>query len=240
MRKLSLKTTIFLLGFWLVFGLVLYASAAPQSTSGVTAQTIIDRARIGLAETTASTSFWSDADLLRYTDQAVKEIAYRTKCLESAYESITLVANTWTYSLSSTTAHLDIASIIYDSGATTSNTQIFSLDRTDIKAIGHSKETGPPKVYTLWNDAVVIWPIPRSTEAGTTLYVYLDTAPTGVTATTSTIETPAYFDDAIVAYVKGQAFLKPGSGQEAFGVLWIKRFDSIIEEYVAKILKRVP
>jgi len=218
--------------------LVLYAYAGSQTTSGVTVQTIIDRVRIGLSETTASTSFWSDADLTRFTDQAVKEVVHRTKCLETSSESVTLVANTWSYTL--TSAFMDIEAIIYDSGDTTSKIQVFTLDRTDIKAIGHSKETGPPKFWVLWNDALLIWPIPRSTEAGTTLYVYLDTTPSGVTATTSLIETPAYFDDAIIAYVKAQAFLKPGSGQEALGVLWLKRFDSMVEEYFAKILKRLP
>lgn len=237
-RKYSLHAAMFLLGFWLVFGLVLHAYAGSQTTSGVTVQTIIDRVRVGLSEVTPASSFWTDTDLINYTRQGVKEVVYRTKCLESAYESVTLTANTWTYT--PTSSFLDVETIMYDSGDTTSKTQIFTLERTDIKAIGHSKETGPPKFWTLWNDSIVVWPIPRSTEAGTTLYVYLDTAPSGVTVSTDAIETPAYFDDAIVAYVKAQAFLKPGSGQEAFGVLWLKRFDQMIEDYFVRILKRVP
>jgi hypothetical protein len=208
--------------------------AGSQTTSSITAQTLITSVRLDLAET--SVSFWADADFVRWADQAVREIVYRTKCLETDAESVTLVANTWSYALS--TAFLDVETVIYDSGDTTSKTQIYTLDRTDIKSIGHSKETGPPKVFCVWNDALLIWPVPRSSESGTTLSVYLDTSPSGVTVTTSPIETPSYFDPVILDYMRAQAHYK--ERQPLLGDYYMKRFNARIDEYIAKIIKRAP
>lgn len=209
--------------------------AGSQATSGVTAQVMIDTLRRDLVDPTGN-PFFTDADFIKWMDQAVFEIVSRTKCLESGISNVILIANTWSYAISG--SFFDVDSVIYNSGDTTSATQVFTLDRIDVKAIGHSKETGKPKFFCLWNDNLLIWPIPRTSEAGTTLTLYLATMPSGVTATTSPIETPTYFDNAILDFTKGQAYAK--DSQPALSDYYLKRFYAKIEDYLQRVIKKTP
>ena len=72
--------------------------AGSQQASGVTAQTIIDRARSYFNESTAS--FLSDStDLLPYLNYGLVDIVNRSKCLETI-EVITLQTAVSAYALS--------------------------------------------------------------------------------------------------------------------------------------------
>lgn len=208
--------------------------AGTTATSGVSCQTIIDRARVDLNEATAS--FWADSDLIQWTDEAVKEIVSKTGCLEETAFTISLSADTWDYAI--TPDYLDVVTVLHDSGDTTSATRLFSLERTDIKSFGHSKERGRPKSYSVWDDEIVIFPIPDSTQSGTTLYVYAVSLPSGVTEAASVIETPAYFDPAIVSYVKAKAYQK--DKRESLSGYYLSLFNTMLRDYVANVLGRSP
>lgn len=213
------------------------AYAGSVTTSNITAQTIINQVRRDLAEENYSSYFWSDTDYTQWIDQAVRLIVSKTKCLESSRVSQALTANTWVYSLSSY-SFTDIEAVLHDSGVTTDQTQVFALERVQIAGIGHSKEKGKPKDYCLWNNELIIWPIPDSTQAGTTLYLYMSPKISGVTTTTSIIETPHYFDDSINWYVKAQAYYK--DSKTATGDYFLRQFNAKLDEYILKVIKRNP
>lgn len=211
--------------------------AGSVSTSGVTTQTIIDQVRRDLAESGTSTYFWSNADYIQWSDQAVRIIVSRTKCLENSGVTVVLTQNTWSYTLSAY-SFTDVEAVLHDSGVSTDPAQVFALERVQIAGIGHTKEKGKPKDYCLWNNALIVWPVPDSTQAGTSLYVYMTPKVSGVTATTSPIETPHYFDDAIHWYVKAQAHYK--DSKTATGDYFMRMFNAKLDEYLLRVIKRTP
>ena len=273
MKKLC---SLILLSFFFISSVCFYQAyaASTTATSGITAQTIIDRARKDLNELTAA--FWTDADLLQWTNEAVRNIANRTGCLQKEKYAVTLVENQWIYPISWTGTHTgaDDASIltdstqawtvdaligkaarnvtdyssttttdndattvtgtlsggtendwdtgdlyiinpfsrvmivVHDSNVTDSKTRIFTLTLTPEPIIGHEREQGRPKIYSVWNNEIMIWPIPDSTQAGTELYIYEADLPKEITSASDKIETPLYFDGAILDYVVAMAYYK--------------------------------
>ena len=208
--------------------------AGSKATSGTTAQTVIDRARVDLNEATAS--FWSDAAILRWTDEAVKEVVYKTRCLETGASTAVIASQSRTFSLSSID-FLDIEKVEYNSGATSGKTTIYDLTRVPFGNLRYQqeKEEGNPKNFAVWNDTIYIWPIPGSAQSGTTLYIYYVPEPSGVTATTSTIETPTYFDGAILDYIKGRALERD---EDPGAKYYLDKFDNRLLEYMMKVQKR--
>jgi hypothetical protein len=199
---------------------------------------VIDRVRADLNETTAG--FWTDAQLIKWTDEAVKDIIYKTRCTETGVSTTTLQNAVRTYSLSSVT-FLDVEKVEHDSGVTTDPQQVFDLDRAMFRNLryGREKETGRPKVFSVWNNALYIWPIPANTSSdtysGTTLYIYYIPRPSGVTTTTSVIETPAYFDVAVYDYVKAKALAKDGQASADY---FMKSYTQRLMDYVVNVLRR--
>lgn len=235
---------ILILCFLILFALGSFAHAGNTTTSGVTVQTIIDRVRGDMAERTAD--FWADSDIIRWVNEAVKEIVYQTRCLETGVSTVVLTALGRSYSLSSLT-WLDIEKVEYDSGVTwvaSSGTTkfdplyIYDLDRAAFINLrfGKEKETGKPKIFAIWNNSLYLWPMPDSTIAGTTCYVYYVPLPTGVTSGASSIETPSYFDSAILDYVRAQAWYKAEYVTRA--KYFEARFFQRIKAYLVNILRR--
>lgn len=221
----------------LIFLLSTPVYAGSITTSGVTAQTIIDRVRNDLNETTAS--FWTNTDLLQWINEAVNTINSRTRCLESGVSNVIVVENTRSYSI--TSSFLDIEKVEYDiglSGNTTQKSQIYDLERVPFFNLryGVEKERGDPKTYSVWNNTLYVFPIPGSTQAGNTIYLYAVTAPSGVTVTTSQIETPKYFDDAILLYVKSKALSK--DKQDGKADAYMKLFDAYCDRYRVDVMRR--
>ena len=212
--------------------------AGTITTSGATVQTIIDRVRVDLNETTAA--FWADADLIQWIDEAITMITVKARVLESGTTEITLIDATYSYAISGTTpSWIDVEAVFHDSGVTTgsdSHKRIFTLKKEDIRNIGHTSEKGRPKVYCLWDNSLIIWPVPDSIWSGTTLIVYTVTLPSGVTTSTSLIETPAYFDPAILNYVKAKAHYK--DKREVLGHYYMNLFNVMIQEGVLNIIRR--
>lgn len=178
--------------------------AGTIDVSGATVATLITTVRYNLNETTAT--FWADAEFILWCDEAITEIVNQTRCLEHAFTSIKLVDMDFDYELAS--SYLDIEAVYHNNADITDPYIIISLQRMDIKDFAHIRESGRPKFWTLWGDLILIWPLPDTTYAGTYLYVYYVTLPTGVSQTTSAIETPAYFDPAIIDYMCAKALYK--------------------------------
>lgn len=244
MREPRIKNKRISLCFALVFALftVLYlgiARGGTIDTSGVTVQTVIDRVRYDINETTAG--FWSDTELQQWINEAIWEINSKTRCLETAVSTQALAEDDYDYAIAGN--WLSIETIIHDSGTTTGDSdtadagrRLHTLKRIDIKNFGHTRETGRPKQYTIWNDILYVWPIPDSTVSGTTLILFVVTLPTSITSATSAIETPAYFDHCILNYVKAKAYFK--DKREAKGNYYMALFEKAVREYVVTILKR--
>ena len=187
-RKIALILLIVLIP-WLVF-------AASQTTSSSTASDLITKIRYILNEPTAY--FWTDAELASYLNDAVYDVVARTRCLETQ-ETLSLTSGTSQYSLS--TSYIAIKGAIYYNGTTYKG-----LIPGEIKSYGHSEDIEEPEFYYDWNNKVELYPDPNT--SGTSLIVYLLKKPTGISATTSSIETPAIYDRALVLYSSAQAFYK--------------------------------
>jgi len=228
--------------------------AGSITTSGITAQAILDRVRYDLNEIIApsgGTGYWKDPELIYYMDEAVREIVYQTRCLETGVSNIIVIADARTYTIADTisgVSWLDIEKVEYDiglSGNTTDYPQIFDLDRVPFSNLryGKEKEFALPKSYSVWNNTLYIFPIPRDdpasgvTMSGNTIYLYAITKPSGVTNSSSKIETPAFFDFAIRDYVKAKAYEK-SPYTETRAPFYFEKFMKRIKEYQDKIMKR--
>lgn len=244
--------------FWfLFFGTCGFLYAGPTTTSGTSAQAFIDRIRYDLNEitvTSGNTGYWKDPALIYWIDEAVDETVSRTRCLESGVSNIIVIAGVRAYSIPETISGFSfggVAKIEYDiglSGDTVSQSQVFDLDRAPWAKLrkAKEKETGYPKAYSVWDNTLYIWPIPRDDTAGTvsgvtmsgnTIYFYNIPFPSGVTSASSTIETPQYFDTAIRFYVISKAFdVNPATAQRAPG--YMARYDAIMDRYRQDVMRR--
>ena len=222
----------FLIALAILLFLPSFAFAGTIATSSITAADIIADVQADLNDD--SSTFYTADNYYQWIDEAITEIVNRTRCLEETVFTITLSEDTWSYDVGQ--SYTDIETIFYDSGVTSDKQKIFTVKKQNIREIAHSKETGRPKVYCLWADKVLVWPIPGSDESGTTLHVYAVEFPSGVTTSTSPIETPAPLDPAIVHYVKAKALFK--DSKELKGQYFMGLFDVSIKNYILNILRR--
>lgn len=223
--------------FALLCASIVYAGTT--ETSGITANTIITNARRHLNASNDST-FFVASDFLVWIDEAVKDIAARTECLESTPVTVTMATATYRYSLGQ--SFLNVAHIEHDNNDTTDPYQIIGLDRVN-KTVLKSKvrESGRPKFFAVWNNQIEVWPKPSSAEASTYLYVYPVSIPTGVSTTSSPIETPTYFDLALVYYAVAMGHYKSGSMlPSAVGDAYMAMYEKKIAEYNALVLQKEP
>lgn len=208
--------------------------AGTTETSGITAQTIADRAERSL--NAAGSTFFADADWIQWIDAGVREIVNQTDCLEATAIELTLVANQRIYDPAQSFTR--VTTVEYNNGDTSDDHQIIPLDRVHKNDIGHGDETGPPKVYCVWDDKIEIWPIPRADQAGDKIYVNTITLPTGVSIISSAIETPAYFDTTLLYYVIAQACYK--DRRNSTGDRYMVLFDKCVKEYLILIGRKQP
>lgn len=207
-----------------------------NTPSGVTAQTIIDRVRRDLNESSSSDAFWANDDILQWVDESVREIVNRTRCLESGSSTFTVHESQYQYDIPITSGatFLDIEVVLHDSGVTDPRPQIVALERQDIRMYGRGKLSGRPQAFTIWNNDLYIYPIPEPEYSGTTLIAFMVSAPSGVTSTSSPIETPAYFDFAILHYIKAKALLKDGMIDSA--TKYLNLYYGMINSYIANVM----
>lgn len=217
-----------------LFIVLLTASAAlagGQSQSSKTVQNVIDRARSYLNETKSSTTgFFTDTELLRWTDEGVRDIVAKTHCLQQT-DTITLSGSTFEYTFSGASNYLTIETCVYYNG-----TDYKGLPRIDIPNIGRTAtSSGTPDYWYEWGDKIGIWPLPTSSYSGNSIYVYYVPQPTTLTATTDPIQIPAIYDNPLIWYVCAQGKIKDRKFQEA--ALFMQRYDATVDRYRVDLVK---
>ena len=120
------------------------AIAGGQSQSSKTVQDVIDRARSYLNETKSSTTgFYTDTELLRWTDEGVKDVVAKTHCLQDT-AVFTLSGSTFEYTFSGASNYLTIETCVYFNG-----TDYKGLPRIDIPNIGRTSKAPPTRVKAI-------------------------------------------------------------------------------------------
>lgn len=196
---------------------------ASQQASSTDASVIATRARAYLNDPTTwggtQKSIWSDTELLQWVNDGTNDIVARTQCLEDI-ETETLVANTYTYAL--TTNFIAIKAVIYKDAAGNE----WSLEKGNYLgspgkfSFGHSESmTGSPAYFIQWENSVIVYPIPDATAAGDTIDVYMVIRPTAAVGATDDVKVPAYYDRALTLYVVIQALYKDGQFNKAARIM---------------------
>ena len=223
MKKILLAVFFVFLSCSICFG-------AGQTSSGKTANDIITNVRQILNETTAS--FWTDAELLDWIDEAVKDIVSKSHCLEDT-ATIVLSTNTKAYSWSGASDYV----IIEPEGVffLNHNTSKYTKLVNDKTVIGHTSNEGQPTHWYEFGNEVHVWPVPTSAYSGSTIYADYIPVPTKIIATTGNIETPAIYDNAIVWYVVSMAKAKDKNANES--AVFMKIYDELVNRYRVDITR---
>lgn len=186
----------------LIFPVTVHASDA--NVSGKTASQLITDIRYLLNETTAD--FWDDDALLSYLNAAVVDVT--RKVPQSLMTGTTqFVLDTGTSEYPVVQSHLAIRDVIWQSGTTDFKT----LNKGSLLGLGKKdNKVGDPSYYYMIDNRIGVYPLQDTidrTVTGTTIYVITTPIPTTMT-TSSTIQTPAVFDRALVFYAVSQALLQ--------------------------------
>ena len=204
----------------ILFVILLACAAFSASPSGKTVDDLVTEVRSFLNESTAA--FWTDAEIERWINNGVRNIAARAHCIEET-ESIVISSATTEYALSS--SYVAVKRVLYQSGATAYK----ALLRGQKEQIGHvDKDLEEPEFFYESGEGVVIYPIKDSstvTSSGNTIYVVYVPAVSTLSGT-SAIPTPEQFDRAIVYYATAQALFK-------------KRFFGSAREYMSQYYDEV-
>lgn len=172
--------------------------SSSQQTSSTTAQSIINDARAYLNESTAA--FWDDTDLLQWLNDGMVDIVTTTHCLQTT-ESVTLIASTIEYSLTST--YTTVKAVQYID----SNSKVWALKRGSPEHVGSDaisrQDLTIPSYWYEWAGKIGIYPA-LSSVTTETVTVYLITRPTAITIS-SDVTTPAIYDKALTLYIVAQA-----------------------------------
>jgi len=176
------------------------AFAGGASPSGKTADNLITEIRYYLSP---GDSYWTDAELLAWINDAVQNINLRDHVLESS-QMFTVSTGTSEYALST---YLSIKGVLYQTGVTAFK----SLLKGKFEDIGFKDpQYDKPTYWYEYNGKCGIYPLKDTkdhTSSGNTIYVL--TVPISDTLVgASAIPTPALFDRAIIYYATGQALMK--------------------------------
>jgi hypothetical protein len=220
--------------FLILISLSITVYAGTQSTSGNTASDLISQFRQDVDD--SGTNFVTDAEAVRWIDEAQKIIVSVTRCLE-ATENITLASGTQEYAI--TSGHFDIESVVYDTGDTGADYRYFTLEQVELKdLVKFPRELGRPLYFYEWNDKIGVWPVPGDDENGDTITLYLITKPTVIDEVTDSIQLPYYYESAILLYMKAKYHEK--SRDEARSEYYRNLFYNDIDQYVRSISRRRP
>lgn len=177
----------------------------------------------------ASSSFYSAAEIYDLIYQAELEIARETRMLEG-YTTTTSTASTQTISFP--TGVLEIKRVEYN-GA-----KLQRIDFREDDAItllnSSTTATGTPLYYFEWNDTIYLRPIPDTSSV--TIKIYYYKMPTAVTTSSQTLEVPALFHMCIADFVAGELAAKDVQFDIAqyYRGLWYDRHLPAMRKWVAK------
>lgn len=168
----------------------------------VSLSTIRTDIRSHVSETSAA--FWSDAELNRWINEALRDIARRTLNLQAQVD-IPMSANKGEYN--APTDMIQIHRVAYRQSAT-NETPLEYVDpgRLDDAWMSNHQQTGTPRYWTMWgwpsagqSGQIKVYPVPSS---ATTLSVWYYRFPNELLADSQPIEIPAGWHDLIPLYVE--------------------------------------
>lgn len=137
----------------------------------------------------------TDADIIRWCNDAQIEIATQNKLLQTVASSNTVVG---TQSYATPATMLALRGVRYDKLRLTP----LSMDDIDNVIQDSTQDSGTPQYYWMIGEDVYLWPKPDSVKS---LTIYYTAKPTTLTATGDTISLPPQFDNRIVEYCIAQA-----------------------------------
>ena len=189
-----------------------------------------------LGETTAS--FWTDAELNTWINDAGHDIVYRTKCLkDNGY--VSSVASTSDYTLSTNFPNLLAVTEVYFNveGDTWEKLEPTTRTQLDIERPGWlSYDEGTPDEYYAdkEEDVLVLIPTPSSSNVGTDyIRVYYADGFTELSDDTSSPACPEYLHEAFVDYVCAKGFEQRGYGEKGNDA-WAKYYNRIASYLVER------
>lgn len=200
---------------------MLTALPGTDSTSGKTAQDILDEARQLLAE--ASSGFWSDTEFLQWISNGIQDMVVKTWCL-GITENITLVTDTLEYAISAN--FIVPAAVIYDSTK--------ALLPGHPTKIGHTSPVGEPTHYYTFDGSLGVYPITEAANNGKICKAYLIPRVDRGLLSSNTIPTPAYLDNSLVQYVVGMALFKDRKRADSQEVL--ANYEKTLQFYRSDLL----
>lgn len=191
-----LSFTLIATMLWLsAFCMLSYASS--QQTSSTTASTIIDNAESIVND--SDNDIVSAAEMLVWLNDGMIDIASRSHCLETT-ESVTLLASTIEYTITSTYTTVKAVQYVDASGNT------YALKKGSPGSVGQNTAITQPTYWYDWGGKIGVYPA-LSSVTTETVTLYLITRPTAITSGDN-VTTPALYDTALTYYVAAHAFLK--------------------------------
>lgn len=145
-----------------------------------------------------STTFFPDADFIDFADEGQKYFVRQTRYLEDT-DSQAAVSGTQAYDLP--TDFLALIRLTFN-GKKIDRVSFYEIDELNLDETSYS---GTPTLYYILNDKIYLIPTPSSTD---TIKLYYYKSPATLSATSSTLETPPIYDDAIVCYMVYMAYKK--------------------------------
>jgi len=167
-----------------------------------------------LSEPTAAA--WTDAELTRYLNEGVREIAIRTECLATTTDVNVLIG---VYRIAVPANVNRIHRAEWSSGAVTSTSAIYPLRYTQINNLdnvrgsGQQTQTGTPEMYSTWGYPgtstfnVIVFPKPQT--AGV-LRIHYYRIPVDAVAGADLLDVPNGWEHLVYDYAEFRARLKDG------------------------------
>lgn len=157
----------------------------------------------------SSARLWTDAELNRWINEALRDIARRCETLQ-AYDDINVTANTQEYTLP--TDLLRVYRVEYRP----TGGQVFPLEYRDFNSmdsVWYSQQTssrGRPYWFTMWGFPpslkIILYPTPASTDGAIRVYHYR--LPAEVSTDGATLELPSGWHDLVALYCEYIALRK--------------------------------
>lgn len=136
-----------------------------------------------------------DADVIRWCNDAQKEIALQNKLLQTV-STVPTVINQQDYALPATL--LALRGVRYDKVRLT----MLSMDDIDAVVQDRTLDKGLPQYYWTYGSTLSLWPTPDAVQ---NITIYFTATPTALTLVGDSISLPAQFDNRIVEYCIAQA-----------------------------------
>jgi len=182
-----------------VFSLFSVCMAGSQQVSSTTGSSMIAQVRADYNDTTSV--YFTDAEMLQFLNDGIVDLVNKSHCYE-ATESISLVANTVEYSITSN--YVEVVAVQYYNG-----TNKFALKKGSPAEIGLNTEESDTDAPAFWYEfagKIGIYPS-LSSVTTQTVTLYLVKWPVPIVSS-GTISTPAIYDVALKYYILSRMALK--------------------------------